>query len=620
MTTSARTTLLLLTTSLLACSDDTGTQTTSATASTGTPSTSSGSAETGAETTTGPETSTGTATTSPSSTDTLSTGTTGSQTSGCGTQCGSDTTPDPCGNGVCDAPTETNASCPVDCNCGDAVCDVAEDRTSCTEDCGPTVDSMDWVSQDFVIDDPASDPYCAAHGHRAEQDWFTPVRYVRLDAVPRQQFAAVRVRALHEEGMWTDRVLNTFDAPPHFEMQRRNGAPEGVSWGGDVFEAVPPYVSIVGTDDGSDTTGWYNDEGPNACQYGDAWVSYDVGDVPESPGDGTVQWSDERQTPIRSVRPPAVDNCPAAFGVSRTRWTLYPQFEFASTADCEGGAQKRIDTIVSDHGPGNLNHHEVFYFTDVYGFTRWERWNCGPVRQTEPPSPDYAAMRCDYENSPSVMHMSYADPEDPSALWQIRNAEGLYCQLTDCRDTSFITPVDPPGWMPAAWRPGAMVYFMGNVLRDPDFGWSDTGSAPSSFWTHQGSMASVVAEDADGGHHAVLSTDASGPGWFSQLVSLDDARARMGAGTDGLVVHFGARVRASSDGQPLQLSVSQWDQELTAPLAVAIEPFDVGQDGTHLTATTAFEGDARWLQIRVRLDPDVQGVEVDDVFMLISDQ
>jgi hypothetical protein len=548
----------------------------------------------------------------------VETSTGAAETSGCGTACNTDTSPDPCGDGVCDAARETNASCPLDCNCGDAICDTLEDSASCPDDCGPPLNSLDWVSQDFVLGDPAADPYCTPNAQRGEQDRFTPVRYVRLDAVPRQQFAAARVRAVHEEGTWTDRVLNTFDAPPHFEMQRRNGAPEGVSWGGDVFEAVPPYVSIVGTDDGSDTTGWFNNEGPNACQYGDAWVSYDVTDIPTSPGDGAVQWSDERQTPITSARPPAVDNCPVAGGISRTRWTLYPQFEFASTATCDGGAQKRIDTIVSDHGPGNLSHHEVFYFTDVYGFTRWERWNCGPQRQSEPPTPDYAAMRCDYENSPSVMHMSYADPEDPSALWQIRNAEGLYCQLTDCRDTSFISPIDPPGWMPAAWRPGSSVYFMGNVLRDPDFGWSD--AQPSSFWTHQGSTASTVETDGDGGHHVLLSTDASGPGWFSQLVSLDEVRARLGASTEGLVVHFGVRARASSDNQPFQLSVSQWDEELTEPLSVAIETFTVGQDATHQRATTAFHSEARWLQLRVRLDAEVTDFEVDDLFMLVSDE
>ncbi|MGH1342995.1 MAG: hypothetical protein ACRBN8_15640 [Nannocystales bacterium] len=561
------------------------------------------------------------ASTTPSPTEpTSATETTGPNTSGCGTQCGTDTSAEPCGDGVCDPRRETGETCPVDCTCGDDVCDEAEDRASCSLDCGPTVESLDWVSQDFVLDDPAADPYCVPHAHRGEQDWFSPVRYIRRDAVPRQQFAAVRVRAVHEEGMWTDRVLSTFDAPPYFEMQRRTGAAEGVSWGGDVYENVPPYVSIVGTDDGSDTTGWFNNEGPNACQYGDAWVSYDVGGVPQSPGDGTVQWSDEAQTPIRGVRPPAVDNCPVARGVSRTRWTLYPDFEFASTADCEDGARKRIDTIVSDHGPGNLSHHEVFYFTDVYGFTRWERWNCGPERQLAPPDPDYAALRCDYENSPSIMHMSYADPEDPSLLWQIQNAEGLYCQLLDCRDTSFITPVDPPGWMPAAWRPGAMVYFMGNILLDPDFGWSDAGVAPSSFWTHEGSMNSVVQTDADDGHHAVLSTDLSGPGWFSQLVSLDAARARLGNSTDGLFVHFGARVRASADGQAIQLAVVQWDQELTEPLSVDVEGGVAGEAAAHVSATTAFQGDARWIQLRVRLDANVQGVELDDLFVVISDQ
>ena len=55
--------------------------------------------------------------------------------------CGGTTTP-VCGNGTCQPPTETNATCPSDCPpsgpvCGDTVCDMAggENSTTCPGDC-----------------------------------------------------------------------------------------------------------------------------------------------------------------------------------------------------------------------------------------------------------------------------------------------------------------------------------------------------------------------------------------------------------------------------------------------------------------------------------------------------
>ena len=65
------------------------------------------------------------------------------------------------------------------------------------------------------------------------------------------------------------------------------------------------------------------------------------------------------------------------FGKPLTTWSFEPGFVFGGV---NGAPEKRIDAIVSTHGfpqgPGPHPHIslERFYFTDLYGPTRWEAW------------------------------------------------------------------------------------------------------------------------------------------------------------------------------------------------------------------------------------------------------
>lgn len=530
--------------------------------------------------------------------------------------------PGECGDGVCQPPDESSEDCPEDCYCGNDSCESNEDPQLCPEDCGPPYASSDWISQDYVLADPSQDPYCVPHAERAEQDLWTPVRYLRRDADLRQAFTSYQVRAFHNQSKWTQRVASTFDAPPYFEMQRRANNEPGRSWGGDVYEVEPPYVSIVGTSDGTNVTGWYNQEDANQCQYGNAWVSYDPDNIPRSPGGGEVIWSDELATPIAGVVDPAANVCPATTGTALTRWTLYPQFEYASPSECTNEDSKRIDTIVSDHAPGDLSHHEVFYFTDVYGFSRWERWNCSEERSESPPDPDYAAPRCNYEKSPSVMHMAYADPIDPTAKWQIQNAAGLYCTLVDCRDTTFVEPEPEPGHVPAVWHPSAQVYYAGNLLLNGDFPWGDIDELLPPFWTAEVGMQPVVAADSDDNRYMLLDVGGDN-GWFSQRTQLAEFYQTLGVGADEagpLTIHYGALVSLVGAGsRQLQVALSQWDAN-NEQIELTIKVFDVTQEPQHIVATTPLEPGADSIQIRFRLSPeDAPAMRLDDAFVLVDD-
>ncbi len=531
----------------------------------------------------------------------------------------------PCGDGTCDPDTEDAASCATDCWCGDTVCHPEnETRASCPDDCGPMFDGIEWIVQDRVRADPRLDPVCVSNAERDEQDAYASVHFRKVDFNGRQNFTSFVVRAFHDQTRWTDRAMVTFDFPPYFESQRRLGGKPFDAFGGDTMESEGPLVSIVGTNDSNGANGWFNNTGAFGCSYGDAWVLYAKNDMPISAGDRVVNWSDELQTPIRGVSPPALDNCPVANDTSRTRWTFYPQFAYSAESVCDGETgPKRIDTIVADHGAGNLNHHEVFYLTDEYGFTRWERWNCKPTPTLKRPDPDYAALRCNYEESESVMHMAYAVPERPNEGWQIRNRKGRYCVLVDCRDNTHLVPHDSPaGWIPAGWPTATHVYYSGNLLASGDFAWNDAGPIDAP-WSVQGTMVATIVIAKDGNHHAEMQVS-SAQGWLSQTAPLDKVYAAFGAGASSagpLRIRFGIRARAlSSTPRAMQLVVVQWTAGLAEGLGTHIENVTVTDKDKHFLGSVALHPKAAHAQIRLSLSgAPGPTIEVDDAFLVVTD-
>jgi hypothetical protein len=104
-----------------------------------------------------------------------------------------------------------------------------------------------------------------------------------------------------------------------------------------------------------------------------------------------------------------------------TTWSFEPNHPFSGH---HGSPPKRIDTIISTHGllptPRGSRpeyHLERFFFTDLYGPTRWEAW--APASENPPPT----------TNCPGAARMTY---------------EGLEFALADCRDWSVVELNQPP--------------------------------------------------------------------------------------------------------------------------------------------------------------------------------
>ena len=490
-----------------------------------------------------------------------------------------------------------------------------------TADCGGgPEDSLSWLVQDYVPADPGSDPYCAPKAARAEQGQFTAIHYRRLDVAGEEQFVSFKVRAFRDQSAWADRAQTIFDFAPYFEAQRLDGGPPGASWGGDTYENFGKYVSIVGTSDSGGVAGWYNNGGALQCQYGDAWVSYDPDDLPKNSGSTGVIWSNGYQSQIAGVHDPRASLCPVAGGSALTRWTFLPKFAFAALSTCGPKLQKRMDTIVSDHDGGS--HHEVFYFTDEYGFARWERWNCSDQPQLIP-NPDYALHRCDYVASESAMHLSYPNPDAPNDKWQIKDRDGQYCRIEDCRDATQVIPQSGIGWNPASWPPSAQLYYTGNSLRNAGFEWSDAGSTAEPLWQQAGSLESLIASDADGNHLVELQTDAQTDGWLSQTADLSDLYDTLGAGAKDagpLVAQFGLRAWLKQTGtRTLNLALVQLDAQ-QKELDVRLFPNTVSAAPAQLSARLGLLSTTRFVQLRLHLvAAAAPALRADDVFLVIGD-
>lgn len=101
-------------------------------------------------------------------------------------------------------------------------------------------------------------------------------------------------------------------------------------------------------------------------------------------------------------------------------WSFEPNHLFSGF---RGTKPKRIDAIVSTHGlpdpPGShkVFHMERFYFTDLYGPTRWETWV--PASENPPPQ-----MTCGGDTE-----MTFG---------------GIDFVLLSCRDWSVVEPLRPP--------------------------------------------------------------------------------------------------------------------------------------------------------------------------------
>jgi hypothetical protein len=226
-----------------------------------------------------------------------------------------------------------------------------------------------------------------------------------------------------------------------------------------------------------------------------------------------------------------------------TSWEFIPNYPFAGIG---GNPVKRLDAIRSIHGfigsPGFLTHGdlEVFYFTKLYGSTRWEDWM--PVQEVETnPQAQQAAKQAS----------KYCHGTDDVEY------HGVKFRVVFCRDWSAVSVLDKPE-LAAPWPVPDL-----NLLQNFHF---DQGLAN---WKHAESenalqlslKTSTAAKD-------MLNVQRGGTGVrYLALTCTGDCSAHNGiyqdvpvtANTTSGRYTLGARVVAEGQAGALRLSVTMLD-------------------------------------------------------------
>ena len=139
--------------------------------------------------------------------------------------------------------------------------------------------------------------------------------------------------------------------------------------------------------------------------------------------------------------------CPSTYGSSQTDWYPAPNFPFGNTPD----KTKTLNAMVVIKGYAPGSQLQVFYFTELYGVTRWEVWT--PAGQNPVPG----NFSCNGSRS--------------------YNRYGVDFTVTACRDWSSVNVLAVPN-LPAVWPVPDQ-----NLLQNFHFG---TGITP---WQRSGNSA-----------------------------------------------------------------------------------------------------------------------------------
>jgi hypothetical protein len=311
----------------------------------------------------------------------------------------------------------------------------------------PIDEVLDYYVQNVCLDasgnPTAQDPYGCGNQRNLNLD--EPVLFMLHDApdgaYPNGHQGTVSVPIRLGSGNPGDPigVLHTFDfggdTSSFLEYTPSSGNISAIHpWDGwpidgwDVLEHNGGYASYIGTcDGGGGIQSWIHwANGAGTCVYDDAWLLLDQNRI-----DATGSRAYDAIASLNSAHDFA---CPSFMNPAYTWWQVY---------DVTYTSGKSMRSIVSTHmggpSPSESSAFERFYYTKVYGRTRWESWS---RTQTS------WAGNC---NGPTY---------DPGY--------GMY--RNDCRDWSHGTPVTDGGWLPAFQWPVHYAMAKGNWLMNGDFG------------------------------------------------------------------------------------------------------------------------------------------------------
>jgi hypothetical protein len=329
------------------------------------------------------------------------------------------------------------------------------------------------------------------------------------------------------------RFVSTFDFAPFGEFNRAQD-------GYDVIEADGAFVSIIATRDGGGLAQTFY---PPGCALDDAWLLFPSSRLV----DGESRVARLRIAAWERMGQAFPGPCPSGFDAAFTRWQWRRAYPFGGVL---GSRVKALDALVVDHyggdNPATADHIERFYFTPLYGLTRWERWNRGATPRAE--------------------GCAGATTEGPFTR-------------ADCRDWTHIVP-DATPTAPQAWP---VPYAPSNLVANHDFGanvgepWQRIGASTTGATTNWSLLR--TAGDTE------LATNCAGPCSPGQGFFQDIPR-------DGLTgtLRFGARVRTDSGEGRAELVVFQRDSS-----ARVLQ--------RHSVALSVTPTNARWTSAPFTIDP-----------------
>ncbi len=364
--------------------------------------------------------------------------------------------------------------------------------------------------------------------HRHDQPGTgVPAGYQRHDSFPRPGAGA--------------RVVHTFDFAPFGQFDASGD-------GYDVAEVDGEMASIIGT---RDPGGLAQTFFGNGCALDDAWLLLPT----TQPSTAGSRIAALRGVGWERAGTPFPGTCPTGLDAAYTQWS----HAAVTYGGINGSRAKTLDSVVTDHYGGNsiatADHIERFYFTTVYGLTRWERWQRS----------DTVTPRSEGCNGAVL--------------------EGPFRRV-DCRDWTNIQP-DARPYPTEAWP---TPYADGNILGDGDF-----GANPGNTWGRlgmsvEGSLTNFsVVDDGAGGTEAA--TNCGGTCSPGQCIYQDLPRN----GLNG-TYRFGGAFHAEGGSGAIELVVFQRD---AAAAIVSRDAMSVTIDtATRRVLSPPFTLDARTTQLR----------------------
>ena len=327
-----------------------------------------------------------------------------------------------------------------------------------------SADPWDWVIQHVcadVSDHPVpADPYdgCPSGTQERRLKLGDPMPYLRHDQPnpghPHglQRHDSYPLVDRHFGGVVSANDMNFDYHEPYGVMHPGDGD------GYDVYRIAAGYVSGSGT---RDAAGYRQTFFGAGCRVWNGWVFFPASFLrelgPGASGSGSFAIRGDAYEQSGEPYPGHCDPDIPFGGKPLTTWSFEPGFVFGSI---NGAPEKRIDAIVSTSGfplsPAPHPHIslERFYFTDLYGLTRWEAWKLAAD------VPD-AAVTC---RGPTEMEY-----------------QGVVFRLKQCRDWSVVDVFDRP--KPRVPWP----YPEANILVDPHF---DEPGAPA--WRRGAAVSGTV--------------------------------------------------------------------------------------------------------------------------------